>query len=178
MQEQTFPFESWHPFGLSMGNDAPRRQVAEESAQSSPDESILNKIKIWLAQPSRQNRDISLNESVLRIIGANGKKRFDEFKMYPSGWAGGQGKRLSHGSVFALEKFLAEFPELSVAKPSLFLSYQGNLALGLEDKNGGTIEIEFLSNGAEYFLESLDEEDSVTLKQMESLMEKVKRLLN
>ena len=177
MQTQAFLRETWQPFELQMLNGWLRRPVDNKvSPQPSRKETFLN--KLLTTQQNLSDRNISLSENVLRIIGANGKKRFDEFKTYPSGWAGGQGKRLSHGSVFALEKFLAEFPELSVAKPSLFLSYQGNLALGLEDKNGGTIEIEFLSNGAEYFLESLDEEDSVTLKQMESLMEKVKRLLN
>jgi len=114
-----------------------------------------------------------LSENSKRIIGENGLYRFEEFKRYPRGWDGGHGKPLSHRSITSLETFLRQLPELAIRQPSLFLTHQGNLQLGWEDKLGNVVELEFFPDKVEYYLESLNEEGMVDLKGLHLLVDKV-----
>lgn len=127
-------------------------------------------------RPTRQHSLTRLSEQVINIIGENGQRRFQEFIKYPDGWAGGQGKPLSAGSVNTLEQFLRHLPELAAYRSSLFLGYEGNLQLSWKDVRGGDVEIEFFPNRLEYFAESLNEEKSVSDERMLDLVVKIKSL--
>ena len=120
---------------------------------------------------------LTLSKNAVTIIGENGWRRFESFAQYPDGWAGGEGKSLSVGSVDTLEMFLRQLPELAAYQPGLFLSHQGNLQLGWEDKSGAEVEIEFFPHKLEYFIESLQEEAEISRERMSDLIEKVRSLL-
>lgn len=76
------------------------------------------------------------------ILGDHASARFDEFSQYRDGWDFGRGRRLSAGSVAALELFLAAYPSFPT-RPSLFLTQDGNLELAWEDDAGNRTDVEF-----------------------------------
>ncbi len=127
---------------------------------------------------STSNDKLLFPKELITIFGENGKNRFDEFKSYQEGWYGGQGRKISRGSIFFLKQFANYLPELKLHRPSLFITLAGNLSIGFEDRNGKSVEIEFFSNKAEYYFESLEEEDENKLADIFELVEKVKSLLN
>ncbi len=133
-------------------------------------------IEVDLVEPKRKEI-FNLSREAITIIGENGKQRFEEFKKYPKGWYGGKGKKLSDWSVSNFERFINSLPELKKFHPSLFFTLEGNLQLGWENRNGQKIEIEFYPDKIEYFIESINEESSIALKDIFRLTEKVKILL-
>ena len=122
-------------------------------------------------------RNFILSREAIAVIGENGKRRFEEFRAYPNGWYGGKGKRISKWSVLNFERFVKEIPELKSAHPSLFLTLEGNLSLGWNDKHGQSIEIEFYPDKIEYFIEKSDEESSIHLADIFGLTEKIRTIL-
>lgn len=118
-----------------------------------------------------------LSDDSKRILGKNGADRFGKFKRYRQGWEHGQGEPLSSRSVRLLDFFLRRLPELSTLEPSLFLTDPGNLQLGWTDDRGGMVELEFFPDKIEYYLESLNEENSVPSSEQGMLLEKVKSIL-
>ena len=97
-----------------------------------------------------------------QVLGSNATKRFEFFKQYKSGWDAGRGLPLSPRSVAVMESFISFFSDFK-KEPSLFLTLEGNLQLGWEDKDNRSIEIEFFPDRIEYYLESLDEEQAISL---------------
>jgi hypothetical protein len=118
-----------------------------------------------------------LNEATKRIIGDNGVRRFNEFKRYHKGWDFGRGERLSATSVRIFNWFLGKMPDLAAYEPSLFLTHQGNLQLGWETDQGA-IEIEFFSHKLEFYIEPLNLEDAVALKNSNSLISRLRSILS
>ncbi len=118
-----------------------------------------------------------LTDEALNVLGENGRRRFQEFTRYEEDWHVGQGKPLSSRSVSITNSFLTYLPELVAYHPSLFLTPAGNLELGWEDANGNDIEVEFGPNGIEYYIEALDEEDTVRLDVFPQFVEKVRSLI-
>lgn len=116
----------------------------------------------------------ALSNNSQRIIGENGVRRFEEFKRYAEGWDYGRGRPLSAHSVATLEAFLRQVPELAAQEPSLFLTHDGNLQLGWEDAAGGAVELEFFPDRVEYYIESLQEEDSVGLGDLRRLVDRIR----
>ena len=133
-------------------------------------------LEVEISEPKQKN-NLILSREVVSVIGENARNRFNEFKTYPNGWYGGKGKEISRGSIFTFEQFVKSLPELKRARPSLFMTLEGNLSLGLEDKNGQSIEVEFYSDKAEYFIESLNEESEVRLSNILELTKKLRKLL-
>lgn len=133
-------------------------------------------LKVEEINPKKKD-NLFVSEELQAIIGENGKHRFDEFKTYPEGWYGGKGKKLSKRSVFFLEQFVNYLPELKLFRPSLFMTLKGNLSIGFEDKKGDSVEIEFFSDKAEYYLESLEEENIIKLADIFELVRKIRTLL-
>lgn len=125
----------------------------------------------------KQKENLSLSSDAIKILGENGKRRFNEFKLYPDCWFGGGGNKISKYSVEVFERFIKKLPELKKFHPSIFLTLDGNISLGFEDKNHKSIEIEFYSGKVEYFIESLDEDTSVGLADTFALAKKIKKLL-
>lgn len=97
-----------------------------------------------------------------QVLGSNATKRFELFKQYKSGWDVGRGLPLSPRSVAVMESFISFFSDFK-QEPSLFLTLEGNLQLVWEDKDNRPIEIEFFSDRIEYYIESLDEEQAISL---------------
>lgn len=125
----------------------------------------------------KSNR-LDLSELAVRALGDQGRRRFESFRRYPDGWGGGKGKQLSTASVAMFERFVRRVPDIGKVRPSLFLTFQGNLQLGWKDKEQRDIEIEFTPNRWEYYLESRDAEGSVTIEGMISFIEIVKPLID
>lgn len=126
---------------------------------------------------SEKRSPIELSENTKRAIGENGARRFDEFKGYQRGWDFGRGNPLSANSVRIFEWFLGRLPEIVACAPSLFLTHYGNLQLGWGDAQGNSVEIEFFPNKLEYFIESLKEEDSVSLRDVDSFINRVRSII-
>lgn len=120
---------------------------------------------------------IKLGENTKKVIGENGVRRFAEFKGYQQGWDYDHGDPLSISSVRILEWFLRQIPEVAVCDPSLFLTHYGNLQLGWEDSRGDSVEIEFFPNKLEYYIEALNEEDSVDLRNIGDFINKVRSII-
>lgn len=139
-------------------------------------------LEVEISEPKRKiepdRNKLILSREVINIIGENARNRFNEFKTYPNGWYGGKGKEISRRSIFTFEQFIKSLPELRRARPSLFMSLEGNLSLGWKDKNGQSIEVEFYSDKAEYFIESLNEESEIRLSNILELTEKLRKSLN
>lgn len=127
---------------------------------------------------SVRKENLWLSREALAIVGENGRRRFDEFKKYKSGWYGGKGKELSKWSVTNFELFIREITELKLARPSLFMTLAGNLSLQWEDKNGFVIEIEYHPDKIEYYIESLQEEGSVGLAGTFDFTAEIRKLLS
>lgn len=125
-----------------------------------------------------RKEESALSVEAITVIGENGRRRFEEFSRYNAGWYGGVGKKLSKWSVSIFERFIKEVPELKVVRPSLFLTFEGNLQLGWTNKSGHRIELDFLPDKIEYFIEPLDQDESVKLADIFKLTEKIRTLLN
>ena len=117
------------------------------------------------------------NEDIVKIIGENGIQRFEQFKKYSEGWDFGIGKPLSSYSVASFKLFCKHLSEPILDEPSLFLTREGNLQLGWEDKEGIKIEIEFFPNKIEYYIEALDDEGEVDLTHIFQLVDKLKSVV-
>jgi hypothetical protein len=92
------------------------------------------------------------------VLGENAAARLAEFRQYPDGWDFGRGRRLSAGSLKALERFLDRNPRFPT-RPSLFMTQAGTLELAWEDGAGQRIEVEFLPDAYLYFVQAERGED-------------------
>ena len=106
----------------------------------------------------------TLGSKTAALLGDNGVKRFEEFKRYKDGWDHGYGRPLSNRSVAVMEFFINKFSD-SINEASLFFTRDGNLQLGWEDNSGNSIELEFFPDRIEYFIESLDMEGEIEVKE-------------
>lgn len=120
----------------------------------------------------------TLGETAGNILGENGVRRFWEFVRYERGWDLGRGEPLSSRSVAFVNAFLNRLPELGAVRPSLFLTHEGNLQLGWEDREGNAIEIEFGPDRVEYYLEGLGEERTIGLEALPQLIGRVRSLVS
>lgn len=116
----------------------------------------------------------ALSANSQRIIGEHGVQRFEEFKRYGDGWDYGRGKPLSPRSVATFEAFLRLIPELAAVEPSLFLTTEGNLQLGWEDRERGVVEVDFLPDGVEYYVDITGEEGMVRLAALPEFVERIR----
>ncbi len=118
-----------------------------------------------------------LGGDVIKIIGENGLRRFEQFKKYGEGWEFGTGKPLSSHSVESFKRFCERFSEPVPNEPSLFLTREGNLQLGWEDREANKIEFEFFPDKIEYYIEALDDEGAVDLTDISQLFDKLKSII-
>lgn len=115
-----------------------------------------------------------LSDGIKKIIGENGLQRFEQFKRYDKGWEFGTAKPLSSQSIESFKLFSEQFSEPVPKEPSLFLTREGNLQLGWEDRDGNKIEIEFFPSKIEYYIEALDDEGEVALTDISKVFDKLK----
>lgn len=106
-----------------------------------------------------------LDKRASEVLGANGVKRFEEFKQYKDGWDHGNGKALSFRSVAIMERLINNFSGFP-CEPSLFFTREGNLQLGWEDKKGKSVELEFCPDGIEFYVESKNIEGEVSISEL------------
>lgn len=140
-----------------------------------PDTTTLNFLD-WFSLETNSliNSPNELGTNAIKIIGGNGLRRFEQFKEYDEGWEFGTGKPLSSDSIASFNLFCEQFSEPIPNEPSLFLTREGNLQLGWEDKEANKIEFEFFPDKIEYYIEALDDEGVVELKDISQLFDKLK----
>ncbi len=131
-----------------------------------------------LTEHHARRQEPTLGETAGNILGENGVRRFGEFVRYERGWDLGRGEPLSSRSVAFVNAFLNRLPELGAFRPSLFLTHEGNLQLGWEDREGNAIEIEFGPDRVEYYLEGLGEERTIGLEALPQLIGRVRSLIS
>lgn len=106
--------------------------------------------------------EVEFEDLLLQKLGARGWGRVHHFRnYYGPGWGANIGKPLSPRAVEAFRRFLqvAAFPP--GAQPSVFLTDRGGLELCWEDANQKSVQVEFTSQGIEFYCEAADEEDLV-----------------
>jgi len=111
------------------------------------------------------------------ILSHDGLQRLHKFREYQDGWDFGHGNMLSLKSLSTMEYFVNQFYNFQVT-PSIFMSHEGNLLLGWEDATGKKIEVEFYPDSIGYYIETLDEEEEITLDatQIATLVTKLHRI--
>jgi len=170
--QSTGRLSNFFSFGFGGSNvkksfEEPKDKIPDQERELLEDEAVEPK----------QKENFILSREAIAIIGENGKRRFEEFRRYPNGWYGGKGKKISKWSVLNFERFVKDIPELKLFRPGLFLTLEGNLSLGWEDRNGQSIEIEFYPDKIEYFIEKFNEESSIHLGNIFRLTEKIRTIL-
>ena len=130
------------------------------------------------AFPERENISfLDIGKVTEMVLGREGVERLNRFRMYEPGWNFGEGECLSGKSFVLMEYALNKF-SLFETIPSIFMSNEGMLLLGWDDKSGNKVEIEFLEESISYYIESLDEENEIdiTLSQIELLASKLQQI--
>jgi len=113
-----------------------------------------------------------LSKRAKEIIGTNGVKRFNNFKLLESGWDCGKGEILSPHSVAAMNTFIADYSGV-IRDTSIFLTLDGNLQLQWKNLDGKYVEIEFFAEHMEYYDEASDDEGVVKLSDISTLISKL-----
>ena len=111
-------------------------------------------------------------DPIYEVLGSHGVSRLDEFRHYCQGWDNGKGTALSPASEKRFTTFLRKFAsELGKVRPSVFLTREGNLQLGWEDKSSKAVEVEFLPDHIEVFIESSNEEGTLRIEDAKKLFQ-------
>jgi len=103
--------------------------------------------------------EVEFEELLLQKLGPRGWGRLHHFRQYYSpAWGTGAEKPLSPRAVGAFRLFLqnVQFPHGRL--PSIFLTDKGGLELCWEDVNSKSVQVEFTSNGIEFYREATDQE--------------------
>lgn len=122
-----------------------------------PDTQQLSTIKVGLLQA---NDSTLIGEEARSVIGAAGLKRLQSFLRLQSGWDGKSSKPINLKSVEVFSSFFAD-SGLRPKKLGIFMSAQGNVVVNWPDQDDWLVELEFLPNGVDYFMESSGEEGTV-----------------
>ncbi len=134
---------------------------------------ILTNIILKKNQPNSDfPRSLRLSSKAVEALGAHNVGRFSELVSLKDGWHFGQGKSLQAASLYSIELFLAQyssFPE----RCSLFLSEEGNLELVWRSENNETTSLEFYADCIEYYIETLNEEGKVAIRDISTLVQKL-----
>ncbi|TAE25519.1 MAG: hypothetical protein EAZ92_12185 [Candidatus Kapaibacterium sp.] len=128
--------------------------------------SLLNFSQRGFNAPSR----LQLSSNARTALGEHNTERFAELSTLKDGWHFGQGNTLQAASLRAMELFLAQyhsFPE----RCSLFLSEQGNLELVWRSEENETTSLEFYPDRIEYYIETLDKEGEVAIRDISTLVQ-------
>ena len=122
-----------------------------------PDTQQLSTIKVGLLQA---NDSTLIGEGARSVIGAGGLKRLQSFLRLQNGWDGKSSKPINLKSVEVFSSFFAD-SGLRPKELGIFMSAQGNVVVNWPDHDDRLVELEFLPNGVEYFMESSGEEGTV-----------------
>ena len=95
-------------------------------------------------------------------IGANGLKRLETFFRLQAGWDGTASKPIDLNSVAVFSRFFAE-TRLNPERLGVFMSARGNVVVNWPEQDGQLVELEFHSDGVDYFIESASDEGTVPI---------------
>ncbi len=118
--------------------------------------------------------DLPVEEALLSKLGARGWGRVHHFRnLYNRPWGEKGNAPVSPRAFEALSLFItaATFPEKKL--PSVFLTDNGGLELVWEDAAGKSRQVEFKSDGIEYYLAATEEEGSCDLDGLPDLVRKL-----
>jgi hypothetical protein len=103
--------------------------------------------------------DVEFEDLLLRKLGARGWGRVYHFRHYYGlGWGAKPGKPLSPRAVEAFRRFLQEASFPKGRQPSVFLTDRGGLELCWEDEKNKSVQVEFTSQGIEFYQEATDQD--------------------
>lgn len=106
--------------------------------------------------------DVEFEDLLLQKLGARGWGRVCHLRdYYGPGWGAKGGKPLSPRAVEAFRRFLVQAAFTAGQQPSVFLTDRGSLGLYWEDANRKSVQVEFTSQGIEFYREATGEEDSL-----------------
>ena len=114
--------------------------------------------------------EVAREELLLKRLGARGWGRMHHFRnFYQPGWGDPRCKPLSPRATESFFRFLeaVRFPD--GCTPSLFLTDQGGLELRWE-LNGSDVQVEFSSDGIEYYLAAEEQESFVPHAEVPALV--------
>lgn len=117
-----------------------------------------------------------LSKDVALLLDDNTKKRIDLFCKAEDGWDLGDGKKISPESLAVFEVFIRKFNRFQTS-PSVFMTHSGYLQLAWEDFGGNSIEIDFLPNGLQCFVEKEGIDEFISLDN-DSFLDLTEYLIN
>lgn len=118
--------------------------------------------------------EVEFEDLLLQKLGARGWGRIHHFRSYYGpGWGAKMGKPLSPRAVEAFRRFLQEVAFPLGKQPSVFLTDRGGLELCWEDANQKSVQMEFLSQGIEFYREATDEEGFFGFDRIPSLAQRL-----
>lgn len=124
---------------------------------------IVQSSSFFDKRPFHISGDPSGDITLLQKLGDNGWKRLQTFKTAYLPASGSSGvKPLVHRSLLGFTRFMGILELQNRVKPSVFLTDSGYLALTMRDSSGKAIDMEFVHDGIEFYIESSDKEGSVT----------------
>ena len=105
--------------------------------------------------PNEQEQE----ETLLKKLGARGWGRVHYFRdLFQAGWGEHGGAPMSPRAFEAFVRFVRaiDFPVGNF--PSVFISDRGGIELCWEDSKGSALQVEFVRDGAEYYIEASGQE--------------------
>jgi hypothetical protein len=120
--------------------------------------------------------EVEFEDVLLQKLGARGWGRVCHFRQYYGpGWGQGAGKPLSPRAVEAFRRFLqnASFPD--GRQPSVFLTDRGGIELCWEDADNKSVQVEFTSDGIEFYREATDQEGFFGFDRIPALVQTLAR---
>lgn len=118
--------------------------------------------------------DLSVEQALLTKLGSRGWGRIHHFRNhYNQAWGERHAAPVSARALDNLARFVtaASFP--AGKTPSVFLTDGGGLELCWEDEGGSARQIEFKSDGIDYYVAATNEEGSVGLNAIPELVSKL-----
>ena len=122
-----------------------------------PDTQQLSMIKVGLLQA---NDSTLIGDAARSVIGTAGLTRLQSFFQLQGGWDGKSSKPIDLKSVEVFSSFFSD-TGLRPKQLGIFMSAQGNVVVNWPDQDNRLVELEFLPNGVDYFIESSGEEGTV-----------------
>lgn len=118
--------------------------------------------------------DLQMEQALLTKLGARGWGRIHHFRNhYNQSWGERQGAPLSPRALESLMRFVAQATFPVGRPPSVFLTDQGGLELSWEDNRGCARQVEFRTDGIDYYLAATEEEGSVALSAVDEIARKL-----
>jgi hypothetical protein len=126
----------------------------------------------------RRDEEVDREDILLRKLGSRARDRMCLFRDYYSTYWGenGTGKPMSQRAYEALCRFVEHMSFPAGRDPSIFLTDAGNLELCWEEAAGGSIQIEFTPDRAEYYVQSRKSESFAEFGNLGKLAEQLARL--